>query len=161
MWSPLCSRRKGIVHMLTKMYTLAACLILAGARAAEEHSDYQKGTVLRMGSTSCGMQEKGSKTVAGELLGTDGQSKKTQEVLCQEYVLQTDWVVYRIRPKDDKHPILLPIGETAQFRIHKDKLILRVPESDAKEREYIVVSMTPRQDAPPQGAHKNYATAPL
>ena len=101
------------------------------------------------------MQEKGSKSVAGELLGTDAQSKKTQEVLCQEYVLQTDRVVYRIRPKDDKHPILLPIGETAQFRIHKDKLILRVAESDDKEREYIVVSMTPRQDAPPQVANKN------
>jgi len=140
--------------MSTKMCALAAYLIFAGVCAAKEH-DYQKGTLLRMDSTSCGMQEKGSKSVAGELLGTDAQSKKTQAVLCQEYVLQTDRVVYRIRPKDDKHPVLLPIGETAQFRIHKDKLILRVPESDDKEREYIVVSMTPRQDAPPQVANKN------
>jgi hypothetical protein len=141
--------------MSTKMNALAACLLLVGTCAAKEH-DYQKGTLLRMDSTSCGMQEKGSKSVAGELLGTDAQSKKTQEVLCQEYVLQTDRVVYRIRPKDDKHPVLLPIGETAQFRIHKDKLILRVAEGgDDKEREYIVVSMTPRQDAPPQVANKN------
>jgi hypothetical protein len=93
--------------------------------------------------------------LTGEILGTDGQSKKTQEMLCQEYVLQTDKVVYRIRPKDDKHPALLPIGETAQFRIHKDKLILKVAEADDKEREYVVVSMTPRQDAPPQVASKN------
>ena len=141
--------------MSTKMNALAACLLLVGTCAAKEH-DYQKGTLLRMDSTSCGMQEKGSKSVAGELLGTDAQSKKTQEVLCQEYVLQTDRVVYRIRPKDDKHPVLLPIGETAQFRIHKDKLILKVAEGgDDKEREYIVVSMTPRQDAPPQVANKN------
>jgi len=141
--------------MWTKMRAFAACLILAGTCAAKEH-DYQKGTLVRMDSTSCGMQEKGSKSVAGELLGTDAQSKKTQEVLCQEYVLQTDRVVYRIRPKDDKHPVLLPIGETAQFRIHKDKLILRVAEGgDDKEREYVVVSMTPRQDAPPQVANKN------
>jgi hypothetical protein len=42
----------------------------------------------------------------------------------------------------------LPIGETAQFRIEKDKLILRVPEANDKEREYTVVSMTPRADAP-------------
>ena len=139
-----------------KTYVLAACLMFAGICTAKEHSDYQKGTLLRMDSTSCGMQEKGSKSVTGELLGTDAQSKKTQEVLCQEYVLQTDRVVYRIRPKDDKHPVLLPIGETAQFRIHKDKLILRVAEGgDDKEREYIVVSMTPRQDAPPQAANKN------
>jgi len=140
--------------MQIKRLTLAACLTLAVTCAAKEH-EYQKGTLLRMDSTSCGMQEKGSKSLSGEILGTDGQSKKTQEMLCQEYVLQSDRVVYRIRPKDDKHPALLPIGETAQFRIQKDKLILKVAEGDDKEREYIVVSMTPRQDAPPQVASKN------
>lgn len=84
--------------------------------------------------------------MAGEILGTDGQHKKTQELLCQEYTLEAERVIYRIRPKDDKHPVLLPIGEVAHFRLHKDKLILLVPEADAKEREYIVVSMTPRSD---------------
>src|ERR1700757_1869617 len=112
---------------MNKARTLAICLIFAGACCAKEHN-YEKGTLVRMDSTSCGMQEKGSKTVAGELLGTDAQNKKTQEVLCQEYVLQTERVVYRIRPKDDKHPVLLPIGEKGQFRIHKDKLILRGAE---------------------------------
>ena len=144
-----------MTHMYMKRHALAAGLLFAGVCAAKEHSDYQKGTLLRMDSTSCGMQEKGSKSLTGELLGTDGQSKKTQEMLCQEYVLETDRVVYRIRPKDDKHPALLPIGETAQFRIHKDKLILKVAEADDKEREYIVVSMAPRQQAPPQVANKN------
>ena len=132
------------------------CLCVTGIAAAKEH-DYQKGTLLRMDSSSCGTQEKGGKSVAGELLGTDSQNRKTKEVLCQEYVLQADHVVYRIRPTDDKHPILLPIGEVAQFRIHKDKLILRVPELNDKEREYAVVSMTPRQDkdVPTQSASKN------
>ena|SRR5215469_6832893 len=134
--------------MKAKVFVMCACLAAAGVCSAKEHADYQKGTLLRMDSSACGMQEKGSKTITGELLGTDGQHKKTQELLCQEYVLQSDRVVYRLRPKDDKHPVLLPIGETAQFRIHKDKLILRVPEADDKEREYIVVSMTPREDAP-------------
>src|SRR5260370_12960520 len=98
-----------------------------------------------MDSCSCGWKEKGSKTVAGEIFGTDGQHKQTHELLCQEYILQSEHVVYRIRPKDDKHPMLLPIGETAQFRISKDKLILRVPELNDKEHEYVVVSMTPRE----------------
>jgi hypothetical protein len=130
-----------------KVHILAMGLLLAGVCAAKERDDYQKGVLLSMDSTSCGMQEKGSKTVAGEIFGTDGEHKKTQEVLCQEYVLQSERIVYRIRPKDDKHPALLPIGETAQFRLRKDKLILRVPEADGKEREYVVVSMTPRNDA--------------
>jgi len=138
-----------------KLRTIAICLLFAGVCSAKEH-DYQKGTLLRMDSSSCGTQEKGSKTVAGEIFGTDGQHKKTQEMLCQEYILQSDHVIYRIRPKDDKHPELLPIGETAQFRISKDKLILRVPEISDKEREYIVVSMTPREkDSPAVSASKN------
>lgn len=132
------------------------CLCVAGIAAAKEH-DYQKGTLLRMDSSSCGMQEKGGKSMTGELLGTDSQSKKTKELLCQEYILQSDRVVYRIRPTDEKHPALLPIGEVAEYRIHKDKLLLRVLEGDGKEREYVVVSMTPRQDkdTPTQSASKN------
>src|SRR5579862_5627002 len=116
------------------------------AQAKDDHS-YRKGVLIQMDTSSCGVAEKGSKTIAGELLGTDGQHKATQEVLCQEYILQTDRLTYRIRPKDDKHPALLPIGETAEFRIDKDKLILRVPETDRKEREYIVLSMTQRPDS--------------
>ena len=133
-----------------------AAVLFAGVSSAKEHDDYQKGTLLKMESASCGTQEKGSKTVAGELLGTDGEHRQTQQMLCQEYVLQADRVVYKIRPKDDKHPALLPIGETAMFRIHKDKLVLKVPESgNDKEREYIVVSMTPRDNPPAQVATKN------
>src|SRR5215467_8592513 len=139
-----------------KLRTLAVCLLFAAVCSAKEH-DYQKGVLIRMDSSSCGTSEKGSKTVAGEIFGTDGQHKQTQELLCKEYVLQADHVIYRIRPKDDKHPVLLPIGETAQFRISKDKLILRVPEGNDKEHEYIVVSMTPREDkdAASESASKN------
>ena len=139
---------------MNKTRALGLCLVFASVCAAKEH-DYQKGTLLRMDSTSCGMQEKGSKSLSGELLGTDAQSKKTQEVRCQEYVLQTDKLTYRIRPKDEKHPALLPIGESAQFRIQKDKLILRVPEADGKEREYFVISVSPREDVPTQAASTN------
>jgi hypothetical protein len=72
---------------------------------------------------------------------------KTHELLCQEYVLQSDKVIYRIRPKDEKHPVLLPVGEQAQFRMEKDKMVLRVEDLDNKDRQYVVVSMTPREDS--------------
>jgi hypothetical protein len=113
---------------------------------AKDAPAYEKGVLIQMESSSCGYAEKDGKTIAGEIFGTDGEHKNTKEVLCQEYVLQTERVTYRIRPKDDKHPVLLPVGESAQFRIHKDKLLLRVPEADGKEREYFVLSMTPRSD---------------
>jgi hypothetical protein len=131
---------------MKKLFVLAALVVAALPLQAKDKPSYEKGVLMQMESSSCGYAEKDNKTLAGEILGTDTQHKKTQQVLCQEYTLQTERVTYRIRPKDDKHPALLPIGETASFRLHKDKLLLRVIESDDKEREYIVISMTPRVD---------------
>ena len=81
--------------------------------------------------------------------GTDENAKrgKTHELLCQEYLVETDQVVYRVRPKDDKHPVLLPIGQYAQFRLEQNKMVLRVEALDNKEREYVVVSIKPRGDS--------------
>jgi hypothetical protein len=128
---------------------ILVCLIfsVAGTAQAKDKPAYEKGVLMQMDSSSCGYAEKDGKTIAGQILGTDGQHKNTKVVLCQEYVLKSDRVIYRIRPKDEKHPALLPVGETAEFRIHKDKMILHVAEADDKDREYIVVSMTPREDA--------------
>jgi len=125
------------------------CVIvgLASAALAKEPKPYQTGKLLQMDSVQCGMAEKDAKSFTGEMLGTDSGSKKTHELLCQEYVLQADRVIYRIRPRDEKHPVLLPVGEQAQFRLQKDKMLLRVEDLDGKEREYIVVSMTPRSDS--------------
>jgi len=99
-----------------------------------------------MDSAERGVDENSGKSVVGELVGTDSAHKKSKALLCQEYLLQSDTVIYRIRPRDDKRPVLLPVGEKAQFRIQKDKMLLRVEDLDDKEREYNVVSMTPRQD---------------
>jgi hypothetical protein len=121
-----------------------ASMLLAAAAYAKEPKAYQSGKLLQMDSVQCGMDEKDAKSFTGELIGTDSGHKKTQELLCQEYLLQTDKMIYRIRPKDAKHPVLLPVGERAQFRLSKDKMLLRVEDLDSKEREYIVVSMTPR-----------------
>ena len=131
--------------MRSKM--LLSIVLFTSAALAKEPRPYQTGKLLQMDSVPCGMAEKDAKSFAGEMLGTDSGSKKTQEVLCQEYVLESERVIYRIRPHDEKHAVLLPVGEQAQFRIEKDKMLLRVEDLGGKEREYIVVSMTPRPDA--------------
>src|SRR5579859_5615161 len=87
---PLQSSWKDQEVMKTIKFALI-CLLAAGVSMAKEH-DYQKGTLLRMDSSSCGTQEKGGKTVAGEIIGTDSQNKKTKELLCQEYILQGEHV---------------------------------------------------------------------
>ena len=125
------------------------CIILglASAAYAKDLKPYQTGKLLQMDSVKCGVAEKDAQSLAGEMLGLDSTNKKTQELLCQEYVLQAESVIYRIRPRAEKHPVLLPVGERAQFRLQKDKMLLRVEDLQGKEREYIVVSMTPRTES--------------
>jgi hypothetical protein len=130
---------------------LALVPVLAATVAFGKDHSYEKGKIVSMDSSTCGMAEKSSKTLAGEVLGTDADHKNTEQVLCQEYVLQGEHVLYHIRPLDQKHPSLLPVGEDAEFRIDKDKVMLRVPESsDEKERAYSVVSMV-QHDADQNG----------
>jgi len=129
-----------------KSKILMTTILLASLAQAKEPKVHQSGTLLQMDSAECGVDENSGKSVVGELVGTDSAHKKTHALLCQEYLLQSDTVIYRIRPRDEKHPVLLPVGQKAQFRIQKDKMLLQVEDIDAKEREYSVVSMTPRQE---------------
>ena len=114
------------------------------AQAREAHF-YQNATLVKMESVRCGYDQKSGSGLAGALLGTDSNHEKTRDMECPEYTLESDTVTYRIRPTDEKHPALLPIGEKAEFRVKKDRILLRVPESDDKERSYQVISMTPRE----------------
>jgi hypothetical protein len=132
---------------MMRLKVFGVILLVNGICCAKEPKPFQSGTLLQMDSVGCGMDENSGKSLAGELIGTDGAHKKTHELLCQEYLLQTDHVIYRIRPKDEKHPALLPVGERAQFRMEKDKMVLRVEDLDSKDREYNVVSMTPRESS--------------
>src|SRR5213080_5095418 len=116
--------------MRTKI--LLVTLMLAASAYAKEPKHYQSGTLLQMDSVDCGYDENSGKSFAGEVLGTDSAHKKTHQLLCQEYLLQTERVTYRIRPRDEKHPVLLPVGESAQFRMDKDKMKLRVEDLDDK-----------------------------
>jgi hypothetical protein len=132
-----------------KIHVIVAAIMLATIAQAKEPKAHETGTLLQMDSAECGVDENSGKSVVGELVGTDSAHKKSKALLCQEYLLQSDRVIYRIRPRDDKHPVLLPVGEKAQFRIQKDKMLLRVEDVDDKEREYNVVSMTPRAERNP------------
>ena len=111
-----------------------ASLLLAATAYAKELKAYQDGKLLQMDSVQCGTDD-------------NAEKGKTHDLLCQEYLVQTDEVIYRIRPKDDKHAVLLPIGQSAQFRLEKNKMLLRIEGTDSKEREYLVLSIKPRGDS--------------
>jgi hypothetical protein len=113
-----------------------ASLLLAATAYAKEPKAYQDAKLLQMDSVQCGVAEKDAK-----------KDKKSHELLCQEYSLQADHVVYRIRPTDDKHVVLLPIGESAKFRLAKNKMLVRVEAFDSKEREFVIMSVKPVSDS--------------
>jgi hypothetical protein len=140
---------------------LLATIFLAAFAYAREPQAYQSGKVLQMDSARCVIEGKEAKSSSSETAGIDSDltqgDTKTQRVVCQDYLLQAEQVIYRIRPRNSKHAALLPVGEWAQFRMKKNKMLLRMPGSDSpasdspasnsKELEYIVVLMTPRGDS--------------
>jgi hypothetical protein len=122
------------------------CLLVTAAAYGKELKAYQDGALLQMDSVQCGVDTK------------DAKKGKSHDLLCQEYVVQTEQVVYRVREKNEKHPVLLPVGEKAEFRLDKLKMMLRVPGFDGKEREFVVVSVKPRGDnsADASAVHVNH-----
>jgi hypothetical protein len=119
---------------------------LAVAALAKDPKPYLTGTLMQMDSVQCGNVEKDAQGQAGQMGGPDS-GNKPQQLSCKEYVLQADRVIYRIRPRDEKHSVLLPVGEPAQFRLQKDKMLLRTEGLDSKEHDYIVISIAPRSDS--------------
>ncbi len=84
---------------------LITAILFASLAQAKEPKVHQSGTLLQMDSAECGVDENSGKSVMGEIVGTDSAHKKTHALLCQEYLLQSDTVIYRIRPRDEKHPV--------------------------------------------------------
>ena len=109
---------------------LILALSLAAVVGAAKEKTYQQATLTAMNNVPCGTQQK--------------RHKKTREMLCQEYVLQTDSTEYHIRQKQEKHTELLQIGATADYRIEKDTMKLRVPAGSGKEREFVITSVSKR-----------------
>jgi hypothetical protein len=122
--------------MKTKM--VLAVLLLASMAQAQEPKKYHTGQLLQMESLQCTVFENASHE-------TDAADK----TLCQEYVLQGDDVLFHLRAKDAKHPVLLPVGKGVDYRVEEDRFYLHLTGTDKKEHEYLVLSMEPREKATP------------
>jgi hypothetical protein len=123
-----------------------ATLVLATLAHAQAPKHRQSGVLLQMDSVACGSgQDSGKASEA--VLAVSAQANAPS--LCQEYTLQSDRTVFHIRPKDQQRAVLLPVGGIALFRLDHGKMLLRAADLDDKDREYTVVSMTPREDNKP------------
>jgi hypothetical protein len=125
--------------MKSKSLVFLTLLILASTVAAKD-PEFQRGILLSVDSSACNAPDN-FPTAAS-------QRKKARDFQCQEYILQGEHFIYRLRPVNEKHPTLMTTGEIAQFRVNKNRLIMITPESDSREREYEIVAATPRPDRP-------------
>jgi hypothetical protein len=98
---------------------------------------HQEGTIVRMRMTDCvGPQH-------GFMAAMSGGAKVEQGLLCAEYVLVADKVVYVISGKSSDQ--LLPLAEVTRFRLQKNEMLIRVDDA-AKESHFHIKAMVMRPD---------------
>jgi len=133
---------------------LALAMLHPASAGAKDKKRAPRGMIESMQSVPCGVKQKGLSGL-GAVWGSVGvTSVSSNEKLCPQYLFRTDDLEYHLRPKDMKHPVILPIGHEAEFKIRKDEIFLKVPDGgDHKTRAYHVVSMEPITAANMEGAN--------
>ncbi|MGA6983795.1 MAG: hypothetical protein WCC95_02730 [Candidatus Sulfotelmatobacter sp.] len=109
-------------------------LSLSIVAVAQEPRAYQEARLLQMESVDCGKPRAGANDGAGRL------------PLCQEYTLQADRVIYRVRSKSSKHAVLLPVGERVRFRMEKNKFLIRAEADNSSEHAFTLMTVTPASE---------------
>jgi hypothetical protein len=130
----------------TLFVTMLALLVAVPplAHAKKKHAD--RAMIEKMEAVPCGAKEHGVTGLGSVWASVGITSVNSDEKLCPQYLLRTDDMEYHVRPTDHKHPVILPIGQEAEFKVKKDKIEMRVPEGNddaRKTRHYQVVAMKP------------------
>ena len=121
---------------------LAFCLPPSAANARDK-KHLNRAMVENMVAVPCGAKQHGI-TGLGSLWASAGlEHVNSDEKLCPQYLLRTDQMEYEVRPADLKHPVLLPVGQEGEFKIKKDRLLMKIVDGDRKTRAYQVVAITP------------------
>ncbi|MGB9205036.1 MAG: hypothetical protein WCB94_13855 [Terriglobales bacterium] len=124
----------------------ALSLVLAASSIAESKNKKkppQRGMLESMQAVPCGAKQRGVTGLGSVFASIGVEHVNSHEQLCPQYLFRTDDMEYHIRPLDLKHAVILPVGHEGEFKLKKDRLILKMPDGDKKAREYQVVAMQP------------------
>jgi len=130
---------------MTSKIALALVLVATVPLVAEggKKKPAERAMLEKMDAVPCGAKQKGIAGL-GSLWASVGITKmSSDEKLCPEYLLRTDDMEYHIRPADYKHLTVLPVGHEIEFKIKKNRMLVKVPDGESKERAYEVVAMKP------------------
>jgi hypothetical protein len=103
---------------------LSVAVIFAAVTFAQADNAPQSGTVVSEESVNCG--SKGG-----------SRSKKSLDLLCQEYIVHSASTDYHVRQEKPGDKALIPVNSQVQFSLDKDKMKFKV---DGKSYEYVIVS---------------------
>jgi hypothetical protein len=129
----------------TALLSALVLIVAIPSSAGDKHKKkpLDRGMLEKMEAVPCGAKERGL-TGLGSVFGSVGvQHVNSDEKMCPQYLFRTDEMEYEIRPLDHKHPVVLPVGHEAEFKIKNDRMSLKVPDGDRKRREYEVVAAKP------------------
>jgi hypothetical protein len=150
----------GIMKMKTPIILALAMTVLAPTvTEGKKKNQPDRGMLEKMDAVPCGAKQKGLAGLGSFWASIGITDVHATEKLCPQYLVRTDDMDYRIRPMNMKHPLILPIGHEIVLKMKKDRMLVRVPDSDKKMREYEVVGMEPA--APPtQNASTKSSVSP-
>jgi hypothetical protein len=120
---------------------VAATSVIPASAGGKKKKEQPRGILERMEAVPCGAKQRGL-TGLGSVWASVGVTRvNSDEKLCPQYLLRTDDMDYEIRPRDMKHPVVLPVGHEVLYKIKKDRMTIKVPYGDNKTLTYQVVSM--------------------
>ena len=108
-------------------------LIFPVLALAQTHNT-QQGTVIRMRMTDCPIPQHGFMAAM-----SGGGGRVEPGLLCPEYVLVADKVVYIVSGKTSEQ--LLPLAEVTRFRLQKNEMLIRIEDAQKESHFHINAMM--------------------
>jgi len=133
--------------MNVRTLLIAVLSLVLGASSIAEGKDKkkppQRGMLESMQAVPCGAKQRGLTGLGSVFASVGVEHVNAHEQLCPQYLFRTDEMEYHIRPLDLKHAVLLPVGQEGEYKLKKDRMMLKMPDGDKKSRAYQVVAMQP------------------
>ena len=110
-----------IMKIKTALILALVLVVSIPLSAGDKHKKKppDRGMLEKMEAVPCGAKERGL-TGLGSVFGSVGvQHVNSEEKLCPQYLFRTDEMEYEIRPLDHKHPVVLPVGHEAEYKVKK------------------------------------------
>ncbi len=127
--------------LIAALSLVLAASPIAASKDKKKHA--QRAMLESMQAVPCGAKQRGLTGLGSVFASIGVEHVNSHEQLCPQYLLRADDMEYHIRPLDMKHAVILPVGQEGEFKLKKNRLVLKMSDGDRKAREYQVVAMQP------------------